>query len=96
MRLKLQSLDHRVYRTPLAPWFLLAVSATPNSHRERGNQQRFDGRREATLRDWIDRKKRTPLNSEVLVFFDRSDRASRPATQADPSNRDSTAPAVEM
>jgi hypothetical protein len=50
----------------------------------------FDGRREATLRDRIDRKKRTPLNSWVLVFCDRSDRASRRAAQADPSNRDSS------
>jgi len=27
------------------------------------------------------------MNSEVFVFHDRSDRARRPAAQADPSNR---------
>jgi len=47
----------------------------------------FDERREATRRDLIDREKRTPRHSGVLVFPDRSDRARRPAQQADPSNR---------
>jgi len=43
-------------------------------------KRRFDGRREATLRDRIDREnEHHPVNAEVFVFFDRSDRASRPA-----------------
>jgi hypothetical protein len=51
-------------------------------------ESRFDGRREATLRDRIDREnEHHPVNDEVFVFHDRSVRASRPALQADPSNR---------
>src|SRR5262245_20804977 len=89
MRLELQSLDRGVIDARREPWFRVARSATPSGRWESGNEQRFDGRREAT-RGNGPIAKNEHLGLEWCLFFAiRSVRASRPATQADPSNRDS-------